>query len=91
MIATGMRRGEALGLRWGDVDFQRTAIAIRRSRVVTDGWTVAESEPQTSRGRRLVRVDPATMTALRTWRKEQVAEQLRAGDMWQGGRVGLRG
>jgi integrase len=85
MIATGMRRGEALGLRWGDVDFQRTAIAIRRSRVVTDGWTVAESEPQTSRGRRLVRVDPATMTALRTWRKEQVAEQLRAGDMWQGG------
>ena len=85
MIATGMRRGEALGLRWGDVDFQRGAVAIRRSRVVTDGWTVAESEPKTSRGRRLVSVDPATMTALRAWRKEQVAERLRAGDVWQRG------
>ena len=50
MIATGMRRGEALGLRWNDVDFQGGAIAILRSRVVTDGWTVAESKPKTEPG-----------------------------------------
>jgi integrase len=28
---TGMRRGEALGLRWGDVDFEAGRLAIRRA------------------------------------------------------------
>jgi integrase len=31
LFSTGIRRGEVLGLKWSDVDFQRQAITIRRS------------------------------------------------------------
>ncbi len=33
LVSTGARRGEAIALRWGDVDFERGVVAIRRSRV----------------------------------------------------------
>jgi len=34
LLATGARRGEALGLKWEDVDFERVRITIRRAYVV---------------------------------------------------------
>ncbi len=33
LLSTGMRRGEALGLQWRDVDWSRRKIHVRRSRV----------------------------------------------------------
>ncbi len=32
MAATGMRRGEALGLRWSDVDLENRRLSVRHSR-----------------------------------------------------------
>ena len=40
LIATGVRRGEALGLRWSDVDLEGRSVTIRRSRVVASGRVV---------------------------------------------------
>lgn len=36
MLRSGIRRGEALGLQWRDVDFKRSTVAIRRARVETN-------------------------------------------------------
>ena len=33
LFSTGMRRGEALGLKWKDVDWERHKIHVRRARV----------------------------------------------------------
>ena len=38
LLATGARRGEALGLKWEEVDFARGRITIRRA-VVAGEWT----------------------------------------------------
>lgn len=59
---TGMRRGELLAVRWADVD-------LRAGRV-----QVVESK--TPAGRRSVALDPATVAALKAWRKVQAAERL---------------
>jgi len=46
LALTGMRKGEALGLRWEDVDFARRRIHVRRSRSMGELTT-----PKSGRGR----------------------------------------
>jgi integrase len=61
---TGLRRGEALGLRWSELDLENGRAAISEARV-TVGYEVRESTPKTDRGRRSVALDTATVAALR--------------------------
>ncbi len=46
LVSTGARRGEALGLKWGDVDFDRGRILIRRA--ISHG---ALTTPKSGKGR----------------------------------------
>ncbi len=77
-LNTGLRRAEAAGLRWSDVDFAANIIQIRVQRT-TEGYKVVEREPKTAAGRRRVPVDPGVMAALRTWKKRQTEERLAFG------------
>ena len=64
---TGMRRGEVLGLRWGDVDFDAGTVTVRRTVSAIRGQIVV-GDPKTPRSRRSMDVDAATMDALRPHR-----------------------
>ena len=74
LATTGMRRGEALGLRWSDVDLARGEAAIRQT-VVSHDYVIALSEPKTARGRRVVALDNYTVEALRTYKEKGAPEQ----------------
>lgn len=50
---TGMRRGELLGLRWEDVDFENGVIHVRRNVTVVRGKLIV-SEPKTPKSRRAI-------------------------------------
>jgi integrase len=78
-ILTGVRRGEALALRWGDVDLEAGTAAIRRSLVPVDHRLVF-GEPKTERGRRLIGLDPPLVLALRRHGRGQRAEDPAAAD-----------
>ena len=67
IMATGMRRGEALGLEWGCVDLEGGAVTARQSR---NGAGVLKS-PKTSAGVRTLCVDDATRDVLRWWKEAQ--------------------
>ena len=81
LAATGMRRGEVLGLRWGDVDFQLGQLAVAHT-ITTAGRAVVMGPPKTPRGRRNVYVDQRTLAALREHRKRQSEQRLAAGPAW---------
>ena len=81
LAMTGLRRGEALALRWADVDLERARLSVRRSLVPING-TVEVHEPKTSRGRRLVALDPFTVSVLRAWSCRQKEERLESGPAW---------
>lgn len=78
LAMTGMRRGEALGLRWRDVDLEAARASIVRT-VVTVNGVRQVSVPKTDQGRRAVDLDPGTVAMLREHRKTQVAERLQMG------------
>ena len=63
LATTGMRRGEALGLRWCDVDLDAGHLAVRQN-IVMAGRQMHLSSPKTSRGRRLVAIDRRTRELL---------------------------
>src|SRR5665811_142129 len=68
---TGMRRGEAIGLRWSDVDLENARLAVRRA-LIPCGREVIVSEPKTAKGRRVIALDQLTVDVL----KAQAARQL---------------
>lgn len=74
-ILTGVRRGEALALRWSDVDLGAGTVAIRRSLVPVDHRLVF-GEPKTARGRRLIGIDPQLADALGEYRRHCVEGRL---------------
>jgi integrase len=63
LAMTGMRRGEALGVRACDVDLERGELAVRQTVVEVSG-RVGFSTPKTARGRRVIALDPGTATEL---------------------------
>jgi integrase len=58
LLSTGMRRGEALGLHWSDVDFENSGLTIRRS--ITHGGTTS---PKSGRSR-TIKMPPALVSEL---------------------------
>jgi integrase len=73
----GARRGELMALRWTDVDLDAGTVRISKNRIVVDRQ-VLEGTPKTGRIRR-VELDSRTVTVLRAWRKQQLADRLAAG------------
>jgi len=85
-LAVALRMGEALGLRWLDIDSDRRTLTVNRilERVGRgEGSTLQFVEPKTSRSRRTVNLPDAVVRALRSHRVRQFEERLAAGSRWQ--------
>jgi len=80
MIATGMRRGELLGLMWTDVDMTAATLCVRRSVEKTNA-SLRLKKPKTNRSR-VVAIPSIAIEALRAHRIVQNEERLRHGDVW---------
>jgi integrase len=75
---TGMRRGEVLGLRWADVDLDKSRLSVRQA-IISVAYEVKVSDVKTGTGRRTINLDPRTVSVLRAWRKTALAERMLVG------------
>ena len=86
-LATRMRRGELMGLKWQDINFATGTLQIRRilTRVPSKmpGKGFVESEPKTQKSRRNVVIAPFALEALKQHRVRQREAKLKAGPLWQ--------
>jgi integrase len=64
LATTGVRRGELLGVRWSDIDFDTGQVAIRQT-LSSVGGKITFSTPKTAKSRRNIPLDPVTVEALR--------------------------
>ncbi len=81
MLATGLRRGEALALHWTDVDLDGARLRVR--------WTLTRtskglqlSNPKTDKSRRTVPLPRTTVETLRAHLTSQAEERLAAAEAW---------
>ena len=77
----GLRRGEACGLGWSDVDLDAGRMTVRRQ-LVQLGWEVYEDTPKSDAGDRTIALDAGTVASLRAHRRQQVAARLEWGPAW---------
>ncbi len=64
LAMTGMRRGELLGLRWSDIDFDRKRIIIRHT-LVSVAYEIIESTPKNHQTR-IIDIDESTVQILKS-------------------------
>jgi integrase len=87
MLGSGLRLGEALGLRWENVDLDRKTILVREAiqRVtLADGSSELQLvEPKSDTSYRIVSIPSSLLPILGRHRANQNRERLVAGSRWQ--------
>ncbi len=81
-LALGLRQGEALGLRWDDIDFKAGTLRVSHQLQRIDG-TLTLVPPKTDKSRRTLVMPSMIGEQLREHERRQVAERLWAGSIWQ--------
>jgi integrase len=89
-LTLGLRRGEVLGLRWCDIDFEGRALRINQSiqRLNTDSVAGRNSElrateTKTDGSRRTLALPDSVVRVLRAHRAHQAEGRLAAGSLWE--------
>lgn len=78
-LITGARRGEILGLKWRNVDFENSRIFICNNVLYSSERGVYESTPKTESSKRYVSLPTATMKMLKDYKRWQMQERFRLG------------
>jgi integrase len=85
-LATGLRRGELLGLQWTDLEAGAVHVSrqvLLRPRSVKGGRRICVRQTTKSRRARRVRLDEETAAGLLRWKATQAAERLAFGPPWK--------
>lgn len=82
LLITGCRRGEIMGLKWADVEWDRNRVKIARSLLYSPTMGVYEDTTKTG-NIRYVAIPSETMQLLKTYRAWYSELRLKNGDRWQ--------
>jgi len=82
-LTTGMRKGEILGLKWSDVNWEKSMLRVERQLepVSFNGGALAPTK--TKSGRRLIKLGKGLLAMLELHRQRQETRKLLAGDCWK--------
>lgn len=83
LMHSGMRRGEACGLVWDDLDFESNLVHITKANQYLAGKGIFEKDPKTSSSVRVIKLPDVMFSMLCEYRAWHVAGRLKMGDRWQ--------
>lgn len=81
LATTGLRRSEALGLRWTDVDLESGKVNVNGA-LVRDSQGLRRCQTKSAAGEREFSLAPLAVEALKRQRRAQREQRLRAGSAW---------
>lgn len=83
MSYTGLRQGEALALKWSDIDFENRKITVDKTAVrIKEEQTI--QTPKTKNSKRVISIDSATLSILKSWKKDQIKIYFKNGKHFEG-------
>lgn len=82
LLVTGARRGEIGGLEWSCIDMAKKTIRVDKQLSYAPDRGVYLSEPKTASSKRIISVPEETIAMLKEYRKWQIEQRLKMGDLW---------
>lgn len=82
-VATGMRRGELIGLRWVDIDFEQKILWVRHTVNRAGKSGIIENAPKTEKSKRKINLPAFVLDALERHRAKQEEMRREAGAAWK--------
>ncbi len=82
-IFTGARRGELVGLKFSDIDFERRKVTIERSAYKVSGRTASVKPPKDYESR-TVTINHSCCELLRQLQQQKEADRMQLGAVWVG-------
>ena len=84
-FVTGCRRGELAALQWKHIDFDNGILHIRQAAEYIPSVGVQVKPPKTKAGVRDIALPASTVRLLKEYRKWQLEQKMRLGNLWQDG------
>ncbi|MBI4853561.1 MAG: site-specific integrase [Acidobacteria bacterium] len=81
-LSLGLRRGEVLGLRWEEVDFQKKSLKVKLGLQRIDGKLIL-GEVKTKKSARTLPLPDSLVSLLKSHRAKQLEEKLAIGSKWK--------
>lgn len=78
-IYTGMRRGELLGLKWKDIDFEKKRIFVQHSLYYISGQGLVIQTPKTNSGNRNISITDEMIGELQSYKIKKQEQLLKVG------------
>lgn len=83
MSYTGLRQGEAIALKWSDIDFENKKITVDKTATrIKEKQTL--QTPKTKNSKRVISIDPTTLSILKSWKKDQIKIYFKNGKHFEG-------
>lgn len=83
MSYTGLRQGETLALKWSDIDFENKKITVDKTAArIKEKQTL--QTPKTKNSKRVISIDPTTLSILKSWKKDQIKIYFKNGKHFEG-------
>ena len=83
LLFTGLRRGEALGLNWSDIDFDNRTMQVCRSSLYLPDKGIFEDDTKNRTSNRVIKLPLTAINDLKQYRACQRQNRLIMGDRWQ--------
>ena len=82
-LFTGCRRGEIVGLKWADIDFENQRISVKRSIYKLSDGKAREKEPKSKTSIRTISIPERLCKTLTEYRLQQNRHIAYLGDSWE--------
>lgn len=82
-LFTALRRGELVGLKWSDIDFEKQQLTVKRSIYKPKGENAIEKEPKTLSSIRTISIPNCLCETLQYYKKKQAENSLSLGERWK--------
>ncbi|HLZ58188.1 MAG TPA: site-specific integrase, partial [Ktedonosporobacter sp.] len=83
VVATGLRHGEVVALKWSDIDFERRTLTVKKNGQLVKGHGMVAGPPKTRSSVRTIVLLDLAIEALHRQRSALLAQRPKAGASWQ--------